>query len=112
MAVIKSCGLLVVALVAIISCGGGDSESNLSNDSSSQQDLKDSYSFTLPVEIKSDQSINLTLATTKSNGAPNVTVQSWSSSLTITPNIQKTGEGVFSFVAPQVRKRTPLTITA
>ena len=74
MEVIKSCGLLVVALVAVISCGGGDSESNLSNDSSSQQDLKDSYSFTLPVEIKSDQSINLTLASTKSNGASNITV--------------------------------------
>ena len=112
MAFIKSCGLLVVALVAIISCGGGDSGSNLSNDSSSQQDLKDSYSFTLPVEIKSDQSVNLTLASTKSNDASNITVQSWSSSLNSTPKIQAAGEGVFSFVAPQVRKRTPLTITA
>ena len=112
MEVIKSFGVLVVALVAIISCGGGDSGTSLSNDSSNQQDLKDSYSFTLPVEIKSDEIVNLTLASTKSNDASNITVQSWSSSLDSTPNIQATGEGVFSFVAPQVRKRTPLTITA
>lgn len=92
--------------------GGGDAESNLPNGSSSQQDLKDSYSFTLPVEIKSDESVTLTLTTTKSNGTSNITVQLWSSSFISPPNIQATGEGVFSFVAPQVRKRTPLTITA
>lgn len=108
----KVCWLIVTTLLAIISCGGGDSGTTSATSSSTQQDLMNSYSLTLPSEIKSEESIKLTLASTQGSGVPSVTVESWSSSFNITPNIQAIGDGIFSFVVPQVRKRTPFTITA
>lgn len=112
MDVIKNCGLIIIALVAIISCGGGDSEAIPSATLSKQQGLKESYSLSLPSEIKSEENVKITLAPTQGGGASNVTLESWSSSLSTMPDIQTAGDGVFSFVVPQVRKRTPFTITA
>ena len=103
-------GLFFLVLLCVASCGG-DSQSSTPT-VSEQEQLSRSYSITLPQEIVSDDTIILTVNASNNSNPQKVTVESWSTSLEASLNIVNTSEGKFSFIAPQVRKRTSFSITA
>jgi arylsulfatase A-like enzyme len=103
-------GLLLLSLLCVVSCGG-DSQPPRPMVPEEEQ-LSRSYSITLPEEITSDDTVSLSVNASNDSNAQKVTIESWNTSLGIPLSIVNTSEGVYSFIAPQVRKRTPVTITA
>lgn len=103
-------GLFLLVLLCVASCGGDSQPSPPTV--SEQEQLSRSYSITLPQEITSDDTVSITVNDSNDSNSQKVTVESWNTSLETSLNIVNTSEGKFSFIAPQVRKRTSFTITA
>lgn len=103
-------GLFFLVLLCVASCGGDSQPSPPTV--SEQEQLSRSYSITLPHEITSDDTVSITINDSNDSNSQKVTVESWNTSLETSLNIVNTSEGKFSFIAPQVRKRTSFTITA
>ncbi|CAI4169527.1 Sulfatase domain-containing protein [Alteromonas macleodii] len=106
----KLCGLFLLSLLCVVSCGG-DSQPPRPAVPEEEQ-LSRSYSITLPEEITSDDTVSLSVNASNDSNAQKVTIESWNTSLGIPLSIVNTSDGVYSFIAPQVRKRTPFIITA
>ncbi len=106
----KLCGLLLLVLLCVVSCGG-DSQPPTPRVSEEEQ-LSRSHSITLPQEITSEDTVSLSVNASNASNAQKVTIESWNASLSSPLSIVSTSDGVYSFIAPQVRKRTPFTITA
>ena len=96
---IKLCGLYFFALTCVFSCRG-DSQT-VSQSSTSPNQLSNSYSIALPLEMTSDSTVTIALNRSQSADDQQVTVESWSSSLSEPLKISSVGEGKFSFIAPQ-----------
>lgn len=107
---IKFGGLFFFVFLCVVSCGG-DSQPPTPTVSEEEQ-LSRSYSITLPQEITSDDTVILAVNTSSNDNVQKVTVESWNTSLGASLNIANTSGGAYSFIAPQVRKRTSLTLTA
>lgn len=106
----KLCCLLLLVLLCVVSCGG-DSQPPTPRVSEEEQ-LSRSHSITLPQEITSEDTVSLSVNASNASNAQKVTIESWNASLSSPLSIVSTSDGVYSFIAPQVRKRTPFTITA
>ncbi|GFD94453.1 hypothetical protein KUL156_13280 [Alteromonas sp. KUL156] len=106
----KLCGLFLLVLLCVVSCGG-DSQPPTPRVSEEEQ-LSRSHSITLPQEITSEDTVSLSVNASNASNAQKVTIESWNASLSSPLSIVNTSDGVYSFIAPQVRKRTPFTITA
>jgi arylsulfatase A-like enzyme len=108
---IKLWGLPFLALLCVCSCGG-DSQSSSQSAPSEKNQTGNTYSIVLPKEFTSDVKVFVTLNSSQTSSDQSVTLESWSSSLGAPLDVSKTSDKTFSFIAPQVRKRTPFTITA
>lgn len=102
---------IVVFLLNLTSCGGSDEDNN-ENTISAQTELALSYSLILSDEILSDEKVSLSLSASDASAVNSITVESWEFSYDEEIEVTRDAEGNYCFLAPQVRKKTPISITA